>query len=115
MKKQRVHLLTIITGLILAGAIVCTHVFQIKIADSTHLVKSEKKEESSKKSESFLASAPTIIPSVSVNVQPNLVACLLFEIPQRDEQTETYNADTGFKPQKFLLALFRVIISPNAP
>jgi hypothetical protein len=115
MRKQKLHVLTMIIGLLLAGAIVCTHVFQVETLDSKKLVKSEQNADSSHHDQTFLASAPTIIPSASINLHTDLIAYCLFEIPQPEADSDNESAEAGFKPQKFLLTLFRVIISPNAP
>jgi hypothetical protein len=102
-----------IAGLFLAVAIICTHVFQTQKFDSKHAKKTEQKSE--QKSENAFVSAPTIIPSASVNIHTNLFAYCIFEIPEPQSTDESSADESSLRPEKLLLTLFRVIISPNAP
>lgn len=117
MRKSKIHAFTIIIGLLLAAAIVCSHVFQMERAQvAKQKVNSEQKtKEDSEKNRAFF-SAPTITtPPSSAHVQLNIVTYCLFQFCQPKEKVEVPLSEFHFKPQKFLLTLFRVIISPNAP
>jgi hypothetical protein len=114
MKRQKIRAITMILGLLLAVVVICSHVFQITPVKQSGKVAAEQKTEQSEENFSYV-SAPTITPPSSANVQQNLVAHCLFEIVQPEEEKESFITEFSLHPQKFLLTLFRVIISPNAP
>jgi hypothetical protein len=115
MRNQKVHVLTIILGLVIAAAIMCAHVLQLdRTATSKQQVKTEKTQEESEKNYSYV-SAPTITPPSSAQVHSNFLAHCLFEIAKPECEEQTFISDFNFHPKKFLLTLFRVIIAPNAP
>jgi hypothetical protein len=114
MQKKNIHIATMMMGIILALAVICSHVFQVSHATPVSKVKSEQKSDQPDEDFSFV-NAPTITPPSSAHVHSNLLAHCLFEIIQPEEEKESDHAETGFHPQKFLMTLFRVIIAPNAP
>jgi hypothetical protein len=114
MKRKSIHAITVILGLLLALAVICSHVFQPSTVKSVVKAKSEQKTNQSDEDFSFV-SAPTTTPPSSAHVHTSLVAHCLFEITQPAEEKESNIEESSIHPQKFLLTLFRVIIAPNAP
>jgi hypothetical protein len=114
MKKEKLHIVTIALGIILSAAIVCSNVFLLdRSFQGKENIKSEKAKEE-KKATAFTA-APTITPPSSVHVHFSVASYCLFEInTETDEECEVVS-DFSFHPRRYLLTLFRVIISPNAP
>jgi hypothetical protein len=112
--KNKIQISTIVIGLLLAAAVVCSHVFHL-IAEPS-IEKGSKTEQTETSGEDFtFTTAPTTTPPASAHVHSNLLAYLIFEIiqPQTREVTRSTNPSTH--AGKLLLTLFRVIISPNAP
>jgi hypothetical protein len=115
MRNGKVHTLTIILGLLIATAIVCGHVFQLE--QSSACKQDQKTEQDADRSgnDAHFVTAPTITPPSSAQVHSSFLAHFLFVIDQPECEEETFVSDFNFHPRKFLLTLFRVIISPNAP
>jgi hypothetical protein len=114
MRKQKTHILTIAAGLLLAVAIVCSNV--LLLAPKVHSVADCKSEKAKDEQEKFVfTAAPTITPPSSFLVQLNVEACCLFEVITQALKPEAFVSDFAIHPRKYLLTLFRVIISPNAP
>jgi hypothetical protein len=115
MKKEKIHLLTMIAGLLLAAVMICSHVLKCEAGNTAEgPVKTEQGEQSPDENYSFV-SAPTITPPTAAQIHQNLVAHFLFEIALPQSEEPTISPDTQVKPGKLLLTLFRTIISPNAP
>jgi hypothetical protein len=115
MKKQTIHLLTVILGTILALAIVFSQVFLSQPTTAKNTVKTEQQKKDSTPSEDFHISAPSITLPSSVHVHLNLDIYCLFEILLGEKPEEFYLEDLPLYTQRFFQTLFRVIISPNAP
>jgi hypothetical protein len=114
MRKQKIQTLTIAVGMLLAAAIVCSNVFLLeRTAEVKQVVKSEKAKDE-KETHSF-TTAPTITPPTSFYVELNVASHCLFDIVTPTENEEASCSNFTLLPQKYLLILFRVIISPNAP
>jgi hypothetical protein len=115
MKRNNFKVLTTITGLLLALAVVCSN---LVLTDSNCADKQKVKTEQTENSEhefSFI-SAPTITPPASASIECSLLAHCLFEIAQQHDFTSSVNyATANLRPEKLLITLFTVIISPNAP
>lgn len=65
--------------------------------------------------ETFVSLSSFSLPSASVHVEVNLDPYCLFEILFEKETRQTEASRIPVYPEKLLLTLFRVIISPNAP
>jgi hypothetical protein len=116
MKKEKIHTLTMLIGLLLAIAVVCTNVFDPKHTkrEGSEVDKTEKTDDKSSHEISFL-SAPTLTPPSTFLVQLNLETYCLFEVITETKVEEDVESNFSLLPRRFLLTLFRVIISPNAP
>jgi hypothetical protein len=114
MKGKKIHVITMMIGLLLAVAVICSHIFQTVSTKISSKAKSEQKT-SQTEDDFYYAAGPTITPPASAHVHTNLVAHCLFEIIRPEGEKESFSSDSGIHPQKFLITLFRVIISPNAP
>lgn len=101
-------------GLLIACAVVCSNVFQFENHGQVKIeTKADKKKEEQKQRAEI--SAPTLsLPSTFI-VHLNLETYCLFEISAEDRSDRSFVCDFSFHPQRYLLTLFRVIISPNAP
>jgi hypothetical protein len=116
MKKEKIHLLTIMAGLLLAIAIVFSQVFQSQL--TTHLKHDVKKTEQKKtdnQEEQLYSAAPSFSLPSSVQLHLNVEAYCLFEIVCSEEQHQSDSHESPLRPQKLFQTLFRVIIAPNAP
>ena len=113
MKKEKIHALTVIAGLLLAAALICSHILNVETGTIEGKAKTEQGEQSPE-NYSFV-SAPTITPPAAAQIHQNLVAQFLFEIALPQSEEHIITPDTQVKPGKLLLTLFRAIISPNAP
>jgi hypothetical protein len=107
-----------IVGCVLAAVIICAQLFAYYSPSfqSKSLTKTEQKENSKEENqEAKIVIASYSIPS-PVHVQMNLDPHLLFEILFEDDaETKIPALESSSVSQKFLVTLFRVIISPNAP
>jgi hypothetical protein len=113
MKRNNFQVLTTIIGILLAFAVVCSNVAFSDGNPSAEKVKTEKGETSP--SNYTFISAPTITPPASANIECSLLAHCIFEIDLQQEENSNDAATFTLNPQKLLITLFRVIISPNAP
>jgi hypothetical protein len=114
MKRNNFQVLTTVFGILLAIAVVCSNVaFSDGNSALKEKVKTEKGETS--QSEYSFVSAPTITPPASANIECSLLAHCIFEIDQQQDENSGQATTVTLNPQKLLITLFRVIISPNAP
>jgi hypothetical protein len=114
MKKQ-LQWLSIMLGFMLAAAIVFVQIFQFQ---QTTISKKEVKTEqhdSKKSKEELRVSLPSFSLPSQVYVSVNLDAYCLFEITFQETEQREMDVLSPSLPEKFLMTLFRVIISPNAP
>jgi hypothetical protein len=106
-----------IVGCLLAAVIVCTQLFAYcsPSFNDQSVVKTEQTADTHEQDEARIVIASFSLPS-PVHVQMNLDPHLLFEILFEDDvETRTPAIESASVSQKFLVTLFRVIISPNAP
>jgi hypothetical protein len=114
MRKSKIHFLTMVAGLLLAAAVVCSNVFA---PASRHSHKPETKTETSgdQKESISLNVAPTSTPPGSLNVELKTEAHCLFDICSNVFRPDQLLPEFEIHSQRLLLTLFRVIIAPNAP
>jgi hypothetical protein len=116
MRKQKLQSLSIFTGSLLALAIVCSQLFNFNTnISSKKEVKTEQQENNSHSSEEALISLPSFSLPTPVHVQSNLDSYCLFEILFEKHNETVAPSQAPSYPTKFLITLFRAIISPNAP
>lgn len=116
MQNKKQIVITVV-GCLLAAVIVCSQLFAYSSSiENKNLTKSEQTDDSQEQNgEATIVIASYSIPS-PVHVQMNLDPHLLFEILFEDDvETKTPAIESSSVSQKFLVTLFRVIISPNAP
>ena len=107
------HTVSLILGSILALAIAFSQYLTPECAASAEKAKTEQTDQS--KGEKSFISLPTFSLPVPVTVQANLDAYCLFEIFFEADVDENYVEEKVSYTGRFFEAMFRVIISPNAP
>lgn len=113
-RKEKIQALTMVAGLLLTVAIVCSNV--LLLSQKFHQVAEVKSEKAQDEKEIVaLTAAPTTTPPSSFHVQMKVEAHCLFEVILDNERNEEFISEFAFHPGKLVLTLFRVIISPNAP
>lgn len=113
--SKRVQPLTLIIGSLLAVIIVCTQCFHFEAQSLSKKEISAGQEESDQPEDETTISLPSFSLPAPVHVQLNLDAYCLFEILFEEDQQLDSSAEAPAYPEKLLITLFRVIISPNAP
>jgi hypothetical protein len=115
MRKNRLHVFTIVLGSILAFAI-CFSQFYTPVCDADPgKVKTDQAGKTAGEETESYISLPTFSLPVPVHVQANLDAYCLFEIFfEKDSDVEDVEEDL-FHTDRFFETMFRVIVSPNAP
>ena len=110
MKRGFKHSISIVAGILIAVAILCSNVLFTGAHAKKDVVKTEQSSNTSE--EAF--NAPTLSPPSVFHVNLTLDIFCLFDLAHEpvDEAGETSNP---IEPPKLLLTLFRVIIAPNAP
>jgi hypothetical protein len=115
MKKQKKQSLTIILGIILSLAIVCSNLFQFE----HHTIAKKKVTTEQGQQKSASDETVSVLPSFSLptsaQVQLTLQSYCLFEISFEKSNNETRTSEIPLHPEKLLQTLFSVIIAPNAP
>jgi hypothetical protein len=114
MKKDRVHILTMIAGLLVAASVLCTNIFYQNDVGTAEGATEQTSQDQSDEDYTFKA-APTISLPSSSNVHIILETYCLFEILGTDVEERFDSSDFSLNPQRFLSTLLTVIISPNAP
>lgn len=115
MKKERVHIVSILVGSILALAIAFSQYLTPESVSSKEKVKTEQASKDAGSDRGSFISLPSFSIPAPVNVESNLDAYCLFEIlfevniDENDVQEDISYAD------RFFETMFRMIISPNAP
>lgn len=107
--------LTLIIGSLLALLIVCTQCFHFQADSVSKKEVNAGQQESSQPADEATISLPSFSLPAPVHVQLNLDAYCLFEILFEEDQQLNASAEAPAFPEKLLITLFRVIISPNAP
>ncbi|MEX1238745.1 MAG: hypothetical protein WEB30_03480 [Cyclobacteriaceae bacterium] len=115
MKKERLHISTLIIGSILAFAIAFSQFLTPESLASTEKVKTEQTENCPEKETGSYISLPTFSIPVPVHLQSNLNPYYLFEIFQEEDIDENLEEANLLHPDRLFETMFRVIISPNAP
>lgn len=113
MSRKKLQFVTLLFGSLLAMAIVCAQFFVVSHASAktTAVDASASTEE---EGASYFSVPSFAIPS-SVHVKLDINPHVLFEILTEEHERETPQVDDVLPLRKFLVTLFRVIISPNAP
>ena len=114
MKKDKLHIATVILGSFLALAITFSQYLTADCASCLKNVKTEQTENSSEEDTAFISLPSFSIPA-PLNVQVSLDPYCLFEIFFEENIDEDYVEDEESYADRFFETMFRVIISPNAP
>lgn len=115
MRKNRLHIFTLIVGSILALAIAFSQFLTPERVSSTEKVKTEQTgNKAANETEAFVALPSFSLPA-PVHVQVNLNPYCLFEIFFEEDIDENNVEENLLHPDRFFETMFRVIISPNAP
>lgn len=117
MRKERVHTLTIIMGVITAFVMVFSQVFYFQPSSfAKKEIKTEKQEkQQDDKNDSYISLPSFSQPTSSVHVELDQKPLCLFEIFFGKGTEENSEHDIPLSLGKFFQTLFRVIIAPNAP
>lgn len=115
MKKEKLHIATILLGSLLALAITFSQYLSPECTTCSEKVKIEQTENSSDEENSAFISLPSFSIPAPVNVQVSLDPYCLFEIFFEEDIDEDYVEDEESYADRFFETMFRVIISPNAP
>jgi hypothetical protein len=116
--KLKLQSVSVLLGGLLVVAIVCSQLFGFQVNPSSSLKKGVATEEQKKTNHSgdeTYVSLPSFSLPSSVHVHLNLDSYCLFEIVLEEKQEIISSPQTAPLQQKFLITLFRTIISPNAP
>ena len=114
MKKHKIKYLTMLIGSILAAAIVCAQLFSYH-SQTTKNHEVAATQEAGQQEERAVISLPSFSLPAPIHVTLGLDSYCLFEILFEDQRPEASESESAIRPQKLLMTLFRVIISPNAP
>jgi hypothetical protein len=112
MKKKDIHFMTIIAGLLVMISIVCSNVLLLSEESRQAEIKTEKT--AGETELEFIVSPPTTVPT-TFTIAFNTEIHYLFEVCSGFFKPEASEPETQTQPLRYLLTLFRVIISPNAP
>lgn len=115
MKKERLHIFTLIIGSILASAIAFSQFLAPECSASAEKVKTEQTENTPAKESGSYISLPSFSLPAPVHLQSNLNPYCLFEIFHEEDIDENQEEETTLHPGRLFEMMFRVIISPNAP
>jgi hypothetical protein len=119
MKKEKLHLLTIMAGLLLVVAIVCSQILQPRLTAQKNKqdtkTEQQKKDKGQNEEEQYINAGPSVSLPSSAQVHLNIDVYCLFDILCQEKPQETRLNESPLRPQKLLHTLFRVIIAPNAP
>lgn len=117
MRKERIHTLTIIMGVITALAMVFSQLFYFQGAQlAKKEIKTEKQESQQNDNDDSYISLPSFSqPTSSVHVELNQKPVCLFEIFFGKRTEENNEHDVPLSLGKLFQTLFRVTIAPNAP
>lgn len=115
MKKEGVHIVSILVGSILALAIAFSQYLTPESVSSKDEVKTEQASKDAGSDSGSFISLPSFSIPAPVNVESNLDAYCLFEILFEVNIDENYVQEDVSYADRFFETMFRVIISPNAP
>ena len=112
MKKKDIHFMTIIAGLMVMVSIVCSNV--LMLTGETKQTKIQTEQTTSETDGEFISTPATIVPT-TFTIAFNAEIHYLFEVCSGFFKPEASEPEAETQPLRYLLTLFRVIISPNAP
>lgn len=113
MKNRVKNAITIAFGLLVAVGILLSN---LSVVEKTCVADKKVKSEQSENEASYIYATPaTVAPSSTIALESNLLATVLFEISNCEEQEENFISEPLIICERYLATLFRVIISPNAP
>ena len=115
MKKEGVHIVSILVGSFLALAIAFSQYLTPESVSSKDEVKTEQASKDAGSDSGSFISLPSFSIPAPVNVESNLDAYCLFEILFEVNIDENYVQEDVSYADRFFETMFRVIISPNAP
>ena len=115
MKKERLHISTLIIGSILAVAIAFSDFLAIDSPPSSEKAKTEQTTNLPDEETGSFISLPSFSLPAPVHLQSNLNPYCLFEIFHEEDIDENQDTGNPLSPHRFFETMFRVIISPNAP
>lgn len=110
MRKRRYNIFTLLLGCLVA----CTIAFSQFFPEPERPTVTTEQQEKNGSEASYISLPSFSLPS-PLNVQASLDPVCLFEILFEENKPQSNSKETRFLPEKLLVILFRVIISPNAP
>lgn len=114
MKKERLHITTLVIGGLLAFAIIFSQYLAPELTTPEKVKTEQTQEEGDDQGASFIALPSFSLPA-PVHVEHNLNPYCLFEIFLPENVDEEHEDRDLSIPDRFFETMFRVIISPNAP
>ena len=112
---EKYKTITLLAGVAVAFVLVFSQLFYFQAADfCQEKAETQQQEKSSGTSESYISLPSTSIISSST-IEINQELSFILEILDHDEISTSIPEETNLLIDKFFQALFRVIISPNAP
>ena len=115
MKKERLHLATLIFGSVIALAISFSQFLDPVYPEGAEKAKTEQTENTGGKEARAYISLPSFSLPAPIHLQVNLDFHCLFEILFEEDKDENQEEDDLLHTDRFFETMFRVIISPNAP
>jgi len=115
MKKEQLHVFTLIFGSLLAFAIAFSQFLTPEVPASSGKAKTEQTENTPEKETGTYISLPSFSLPAPVHLQSNLNPYCLFEIFLEEDIDENQEEENLLHTDRFFETMFRVIISPNAP
>lgn len=115
MRKERLHLATLVFGSIIALAIAFSQFLSLVYSPGAEKAKTEQTENTSGKDTGAYISLPSFSLPAPIHLQVNLDFHCLFEILFEEDKDENQEHDGLLHTDRFFETMFRVIISPNAP
>lgn len=112
MKKERLHISTLIFGSLLGFAIVFS---QFMIPEGVEKATSEQTENTPEKETGTYISLPSFSLPAPLHVESSFHPYCLFEIVMEEDIDEDQDEENLLHPDRLFVTMFRVIISPNAP
>ena len=112
MRKKDIRVATIIAGFLVMVSIVCSNVLMISSRTKDVSAKTEKTTDDS--TVQFVSTPAGTVPT-TFSVELNNEVYCLFEVCSGFSKPEASEPEAKTQPLRYLLTLFRVIISPNAP
>lgn len=115
MRKERLHLATLVFGSVIALAIAFSQFLSPVYAANAEKAKTEQTDNTSGKEATAYISLPSFSLPAPIHLQVNLDFHCLFEILFEEDKDENQEEDGLVHTDRFFETMFQVIISPNAP